>query len=79
MQADPAKATKLMLAYLPDLKMMDKKKLGSIFPNVYFATKAEEVVNVLSMGSAQDKIDGYNLLNEIDPANLSKYDALKKN
>jgi len=79
MQADPAKATKLMLAYLPDLKMMDKKKLGSIFPNVYFATKAEEVVSVLSMGSAQDKIDGYNLLNEIDPANLSKYDALKKN
>lgn len=79
LQADPAKATKLMLTYLPDLKQMDKKKLGSIFPNVYFATKAEEIVNVLSMGSAQDKIDGYNLLNEIDPANLSKYDALKKN
>lgn len=79
MQADPAKATKLMLGYLPELKLMDKQKLGSIFPNVYFATKAEEIVSILSMGTSQDKIDGYNLLNDIDPANLSKYDALKKN
>lgn len=79
MQQDPSKATKAMLGFLPDLQQMDKQKLGSIFPNVYFATKAEEIVNILSLGSAQDKTQGYTLLSTIDPANISKYDLLKKN
>lgn len=78
-QQDPAKAAKLLLSYLPDLKQMDKQKLGSIFPNVYFATKADEIVNLLSMGNDQDKTLGYALLSDIDPANLNKYDLLKKN
>lgn len=36
-QADPSRAAKLMLGYLPELKQMDKQKLGSIFPNVYLS------------------------------------------
>lgn len=78
-QQDPAKAAKILLNYLPDLSQMDKQKLGSIFPNVYFATKADEIVGILSMGTAQDKLQGYTLLSDIDPANLNKYDILKKN
>lgn len=79
MQDNPSKGTKLLLGYIPDLKQMDKQKLGSIFPNVYFATKAEEMVNILSLGTAQDKKQAYDLLDDIDPANISKYEALKKN
>jgi hypothetical protein len=78
MQENPSKATNALLSSLPGLKQMDKQKLGSIFPNVYFATKADEIVNVLSTGSPQDKTQAYMLLSEIDPANINKYENLKK-
>lgn len=78
-QENPARAGQILLGYLPDLKQMDKQKLGSIFPNVYFATKAEEMVNVLALGSPQEKKQAYDLLDGIDPANISKYELLKKN
>lgn len=63
---------------LPALQQMDKQKLGSIFPNVYFASKAEEVTNVLSKLNTQERLKAYNMLAEIDPANIGKYEGLKK-
>lgn len=78
MQENSSKATKALIGFLPELKQMDKQKLGSIFPNVYFATKAEEIVNILATGDTQDKNQAYLLLSEIDPANISKYENLKK-
>jgi Flp pilus assembly protein TadG len=78
-QDDPATSAKTMLSFLPELKQMDKQKLGSIFPNVYFATKADELVNILSLGSFQERAKAYELLSDIDPANINKYDSLKKN
>ena len=68
-----------ILAFLPSLQQLDRQKLGSIFPNVYFASKADEITNILSnLVNPQDKIKAYNLLIEIDPANISKYESLKK-
>lgn len=78
LQNNPANGSKKIIAMLPALQQMDKQKLGSIFPNVYFASKADEITNVLAAGDPQDKIKAYNLLSEIDPANISKYEALKK-
>ena len=64
---------------LSSLQQMDKQKLGSIFPNVYFASKAEEITNVLSKLNTQERMNAYNMLSEIDPANIGKYEGLKKN
>jgi hypothetical protein len=77
MQEDPSKGAKNIIAMLSVLKQMDKQKLGSIFPNMYLATKADEIVNILSTIAPQDKIKAYNLLSEIDPANINKYEALR--
>ncbi|MCD0490260.1 DUF4835 family protein [Pedobacter sp. MC2016-14] len=77
MQESVSKGTKNILNLLPNLKQMDKQKLGSIFPNFYFASKADEIVNVMGTADAQDRIKAYNLLVEIDPANISKYEGLK--
>jgi hypothetical protein len=77
LQEDPAKGAKKIISLLSDLKQLDKQKIGSIFPNMYLATKADELVNVLSLTDPQDKIKAYNLLSEIDPANINKYEALK--
>jgi len=77
LQDNPSEATKDILSFFPDLKSMDKQKLGSIFPNVYFAAKAEELVNVMNIATPQDKIKAYNFMLDIDPANISKYESLK--
>jgi hypothetical protein len=77
MQEDPIAGAKRIITLLAGLKKMDKQKLGSIFPNMYLATKADELVNILSATNPQDKIQAYNLLSEIDPANINKYEALK--
>ncbi len=71
--------TKSILSSLSDLKQFSKQKMGSIFPNIYFAAKADEITNVLSLGDPQDKIKAYNLLVEIDAPNTAKYESLKKN
>lgn len=78
LQENTSASTKNILSSLSDLKQTDKQKLGSIFPNVYFAAKAEEITNVLSLANPQDKMKAYNLLIEIDPPNSGKYDGLTK-
>ncbi|SOD14841.1 DUF4835 family protein [Pedobacter xixiisoli] len=78
LQENTNSGTKSILSSLSDLKNFDKQKLGAIFPNVYFAAKADEITNVLALADPQDKIKAYNLLVEIDVANTGKYDDLKK-
>ncbi|WAC40422.1 DUF4835 family protein [Pedobacter sp. SL55] len=78
LQENANSGTKNILSSLSDLKQFDKQKLGSIFPNVYFAAKADEITNVLSLAEPQDKAKAYNLLVDIDAANTAKYDGLKK-
>ncbi|TKC05726.1 DUF4835 family protein [Pedobacter polaris] len=78
LQENVSIGAKNILALLPGLQIMDKQKLGSIFPNVYFASKADEITNVLSTIELPDRIKAYNLLSDIDPANINKYEALKK-
>lgn len=79
LQENVSKGANNILSFLPSLQQLDKQKLGSIFPNVYFASKADEITNVLSsMVNPQDKIKAYNLLSDIDPANINKYESLKK-
>ncbi|MDN3586740.1 DUF4835 family protein [Pedobacter aquatilis] len=68
-----------IVSALTELQKMDKQKLGSIFPNVYFAAKAEEITNVLAKLNTQERLKAYNLLSEIDPANIGKYEGLKAN
>ncbi len=78
LQGNIGTGTKGVISSINELKQFDKQKTGSIFPNVYFSAKADEVANVLSLADPQDKIKAYNLLIEIDPANTSKYEKLTK-
>jgi len=80
LQDNAGRGVKKMLNLLSGLKTMDKQKVGSIFPNFYFASKADEIVNVFSIatGDPSDAVKAYNLLSQIDPANLNKYEALKQ-
>ncbi|MGY4385980.1 hypothetical protein ACVWYN_003030 [Pedobacter sp. UYP24] len=80
LQDNTGRGIKKMIGLIGGLKQMDKQKLGSIFPNFYFASKADEIVNIFSIvtGDPSDRLKAYNILIEVDPANINKYEALKK-
>ncbi len=73
-----AQARKNILAALPKLKEIDRQKQGSVLNQTFFSAKADEITNIFAKTAATDKLKVYNLLAEVDPANIRKYDVLKK-
>jgi len=79
LQENTNSGAKSILSYLPSIQQMDRLKLNSFFPNVYFSSKADEISNVLgTISDPGERIKAYNLLSDIDPANINKYEGLKK-
>lgn len=78
MSSNQQKGQKAIQGILPKLQKIDKQKQGSMLPQLFFSAKGDELVKILSNSSPQERLRAYNLLAEIDPANISKYDALKK-
>ncbi|PST82007.1 DUF4835 domain-containing protein [Pedobacter yulinensis] len=77
MASNRSKGVTSLLEGLLELGTLDKQKLGSIFPNVYFASKADEIASILSTAEQPIRMRAFNLLSEIDPANTGKYEKLK--
>lgn len=78
LQENTASAEQLILSSLVDLNEMDRQKFGSYLPNVFFGTKATEIINVFSSFDPAVKSKAYDMLVDIDPANANKYQALRK-
>lgn len=78
LQGNQTGAIQKIISYLNDLQQLDKQKLGAIFPNVFFAAKADELVHVLSLSEPQERMKAYNIISAIDPANTGKYESLKR-
>jgi Domain of unknown function (DUF4835) len=78
MAENPSKGRKLIFSLLPQLQRIDKQKQGSMLTQVFFTSKADEMVNIFNGLEPQEKMKAYNILTEIDPANITKYEALKK-
>ncbi|GAA4925965.1 DUF4835 family protein [Mucilaginibacter defluvii] len=64
-------------ALLPTLASVDRKRLGSMLPVVFYTTKSNEFVSIYSKAPQQERTSAYNLLMQTDPSNGLKYDALK--
>lgn len=78
MADDQSKGRKVILEILPQLQKIDKQKQGSMINQVFFSTKAAELIDILSGSDPQEKMKAYNILTEVDPANITKYEVLKK-
>lgn len=78
MTDNKVKGMKVISNILPQLQKIDKQKQGSMLNQMFFTAKADEMVNIFKSVDPQDKIKAFNILTEIDPANSSKYEALKK-
>ncbi|MDB5020669.1 MAG: hypothetical protein JWQ28_1796 [Pedobacter sp.] len=78
LQDNARTAEQLILSSLSDLNDMDRQKFGSYLPNVFFGTKANEIVKVFLSFNPELRLKAYNMLIDIDPANTNKYEALRK-
>ncbi len=78
MADNQSKGRSVIFSLLPQLQKMDSQKQGSMLMQVFFASKADELTNIFSEADPQEKMKAYNILTEIDPANITKYEALKK-
>lgn len=60
------------------LQKVHREKPGSLLLQMYFNAKAEEVVNIFSQASPDIKNRVKATLDEIDPANMNKYEKILK-
>lgn len=78
MAESSSKAKKNILNILPKLSELDKQKQGAVFNQAFYTSKADEISNVFSKSDPSEKMKVYNLMADIDPANIGKYEVLKK-
>lgn len=70
-------AKKQMSALLEQLKNVDRMNTGNVLSNAFFTAKSNEFVGLFAKMPGNESMRIYNLLLELDPANLSKYEKLK--
>jgi len=78
MYDNQSKGIKQIISLLPLLQTIDKQKQGSMLNQVFFTAKADEMANIIGQADPQEKIKAYIILSEIDPSNITKYEALKR-
>ncbi len=78
MVENPAKGRKAIYSVLPQLQKIDKQKQGAILNQVFFTSKSDELINILSDAEPQEKLKAFNILSVVDPANALKYEILKR-
>lgn len=70
-------ARKTVLDLLPMLQKVDRLAQGAVFNQVFFTAKSDELVGICSGLAPQERVQAYNILAEVDPANTNKYESLR--
>lgn len=73
---DPTAARKSILTALEKIKRTNEGKQGSLMVNIFFDAKSQELINIFSRASAEDRQKLVDLLLELDPLNAAKYRKL---
>jgi hypothetical protein len=69
-------ARKQVLEALKQLRPVYNDRPNSFFMQFFFNAKADEIVNLFSQATPDDKNQAVQLLTVIDPANISKYNTI---
>lgn len=78
MSENENEARTLMAGYMDKLKEVDRFNTGNIWSQILFTAKATEFVGLFSRLPGNENVKIYNLLAELDPSNLSRYEGLKR-
>lgn len=71
-------ARKAISQWIPSLGKVDRLAQGAMYNQLFFTAKSEELAAILSGLSPSDRLKAINLLIEIDPGNINKYEAIRK-
>ncbi len=78
MAANPDRGRTTIINALPALKEIKELKPGSILLQLFADCKLDELINIYSTASSQEKRDGYDMLNNIYPAMSYRLEPMKK-
>lgn len=70
-------AKKKAAELLAELKSVDRSNTGNVLTTVLYTAKSNEFVGLFSKMPGNESVKIYNLLAELDPTNISKYEKLK--
>ncbi|WP_229738770.1 type IX secretion system protein PorD [Parapedobacter pyrenivorans] len=78
MMSDHAQQSrKAILDLLPLLQKVDRLAQGAVFNQVFFTAKSDELIGLFGGLGPQERVQAYNILAEVDPANANKYESLR--
>ncbi|MDN3583824.1 DUF4835 family protein [Mucilaginibacter flavus] len=78
MADNAGKGRKFITSMLPTLQQVDRQRVGSMFPLIFYTAKSDEFVSLYSKADPQERIQAMNILLQADPSNGNKYQALQK-
>ncbi|MBK9288447.1 MAG: DUF4835 family protein, partial [Flavobacteriales bacterium] len=78
MGSDPATARKTMLSAIEKLKTVHQAKPASYNMQVFFNAKGNEIVEIFKPADPADKVKLLNIVQVIDPGNISKYQNMMR-
>ena len=78
MHEKPEEGRGEILAAIEDLRKVYRQKPGSFYMQTFFTAKADELVKIFEESFSMEKGRAIEVLQEIDPANQKKYEALVK-
>ncbi|SDF32519.1 protein of unknown function [Mucilaginibacter pineti] len=78
MADNASKGRKAISVLLPNLQQIDRQRVGSMFPLIFYTAKSDELVSLYSKADNQERLQAMNLLMQTDPANGNKYQTLQK-
>jgi hypothetical protein len=78
MQSDQENGRRVIFECLPDLRRIRQDQPNSYLMQVFFTSKADELVNIFSEGMPDTKNKAAQLLMQMDPSNSAKYQKITK-
>lgn len=79
MASNADQGLKTINSALPTIANIDRQRTGAFLPQVFFTAKSDELLQVLSKATSQEREQAYQTLSKADPANGTKYQILQKN
>lgn len=74
----PADSRSALESAIENFKIVNRKRPNSFLLSIYTTTKRDEIINIFSEAFPDEKSRVYNIMKEVDPADITKYDKMMK-
>ncbi|WP_229236299.1 DUF4835 family protein [Emticicia sp. TH156] len=75
---DPAGSRRLILDFISTIKNLQQSRTNSVLMNSFLDAKSEEMINVFSEATKEEKQKAFQVLSSIDPSKTEQYRKLTK-